>query len=231
LAIFAGWERAGGQEARWEFGPTRPGVRAVGPSVVNTSSVCPCVGGLGVKGLGVRELGGRETARPGDDGGGLHEEDPQGMLEGSDGTGGIGEGGLEMGEDLRHGSAAGPLGRSAPRQECRADVALAQDKAFPDALPGAIAEMASSGVDGSADASDGGTLQELPQRGGGQAETSDFIGKPDAEGAPAAAACLAVAAKEASGAARLSLGSGVVIAVEKAVPHQIADGVAMGTGR
>ena len=36
----------------------------------------------------------------GDDGPSLHEEGPQRMLEGGDGTGGVGEGGLEMGEDL-----------------------------------------------------------------------------------------------------------------------------------
>ena len=66
---------------------------------------------------------------------------------------------------------------------------------------------------------------------GGQAEPSDFVGEPDAEGPPATGPCIAVAAKDPPGADRLSLGAAVVKAVQKAVPNQRADDLAVRTGR
>jgi hypothetical protein len=66
---------------------------------------------------------------------------------------------------------------------------------------------------------------------GGQAEPSDFVGEPDAEGPPATGTCLAVAAKDPPGAHRFSLGAALVKAVQKAVPNQRADHLAVRTGR
>ena len=99
----------------------------------------------------------------------LHEEGVQRMLEGGDGTVGVGEGGLEMGEDLGRRPVCGlvgdgrQFGRRAACRQCRADLALAQVEAFPDALPGAVAEMAVGGADGSEDAAGDGVLKEPPQ--------------------------------------------------------------------
>ena len=123
------------------------------------------------------------------------------------------------------------LGRRAPRRQCRADLALALVEAFPDALPGAVAEMAVGGADGGADAAGDGGLEEPPQAAGGQAEPSDLVGAPDAEGPPATGACIAVAAKDPPGAHGFSLGAAVVKAVQKAVPNQRADGLAVRTRR
>jgi len=109
------------------------------------------------------------------------------MLEGGDRTGGVGEGGLEMGEDLRGRPKRGlrrQFGRRAPRRQCRADFALALVEPFPDALQGPVTEMAIGGADGSEDADGGSALEEAPQTAGGQAEPSDFVGDPDAERPP-----------------------------------------------
>ena len=70
------------------------------------------------------------------------------MLEGGDRTVGVGEGGLEMGEDLCRGPTwrfGGQLGRRAACRQGRADLALAQVEPFPDALPGPVAASAVGG--------------------------------------------------------------------------------------
>jgi hypothetical protein len=172
----------------------------------------------------------------GDDGRGSHEESPQRMLEGGDRTVGVGESGLEMGEDLRRWPARG-FGRQrgrqlrwrAPLRQCRADLALAQVEALPEALPGPVAEMAIGGANGSEDAVGDGALEEAPQTAGGQAEPSDFVGAPDAESPTATATCLAVAAKNPPRADRLSLGMALLIAAQKAVANQRADHLAVRT--
>ena len=129
------------------------------------------------------------------------------MLEGGDRAVGVGEGGLEMGEDLRGRLARGvrrrpgrQLGRRAASAQGGADLALCPVEAFPDALPGPVAELAIEGADGGEDAAGDGELEEPPQSAGGQAEPSDFVGEPDAEGPPATGACVAVAAKDPPGA-------------------------------
>ena len=162
-----------------------------------------------------------------------HEEGPQRMLEGGDGTGGVGEGGQEMGEDVlgRSLRRPGQLGRRTARRQCRADLALSLVEAFPDALPGPVAEMTVGGADGGGDGAGGGVLEEAPQSAGGQAEASDFVGEPDAEGPPATAACIAVAAKDPPGALGLALGAAFVITAQKAVPNERADGLAVRAGR
>ena len=91
------------------------------------------------------------------------------MLEGGDRTVGVGEGGLEMGEDLQpagaglRGDLRRQFGRRAPPGQCRADLALAQVEPFPDALPGAVAEMAVGGADGCARVAGDGAFEEPPQ--------------------------------------------------------------------
>jgi hypothetical protein len=153
------------------------------------------------------------------------------MLKGSDGTAGLWEDSLEMGEDLRGGSVfLGELGWQTVLTECGADLALAEAEAFPDAQPGPVAEMAWAVADGSEDTFGEGLLEEPPQGAGGQSEASDFVGRPDAEGAATARSCPAVAAKEASSADGLSVGTGVVKAVEKAMSDESADTLAVGTG-
>src|SRR5262249_40857315 len=135
------------------------------------------------------------------------------MLEGGDRTGGVGEGGLEMGEDLRGRPKRGlrrQFGRRAPRRQCRADFALALVEPFPDALQGPVTEMAIGGADGSEDADGGSALEEAPQTAGGQAEPSDFVGDPDAERPSTTATRMAVAAKDPPRAHRLTLGIAVV---------------------
>jgi hypothetical protein len=168
---------------------------------------------------------------------GLQEEGLIRQLEGGDRTVGIGEGGLEMGEDLRRGSVGGlrwqrgqQLGRRAPGTQSGADFALALVEPFPDALPGPVAPLAVDGADGSEDAVGDGTLEEPPQSAGGQAEPSDFVGEPDAESASATAPCLAVAAKDPPRTQRLLLVA-LVKSVQKAVPNECADNLAVGTGR
>ena len=149
---------------------------------------------------------------------GLHEEGPHRMLEGGDGTVGVGEGGLEMGEDLRRGSVCGfgrQLGRRAARRQCRADLALAVVEPFPDALPGPVAAAGSRQRGWRRDAAGDGVLEEPPQAAGGQAEPSDLVGDPDAEGPPAAGPCMAVAAKDPPGAEGFALGIAVVESVQK----------------
>jgi len=155
-------------------------------------------------------------------------------LEGGDRTIGMGEGGPEMGEDLCRGLVPGigrQQGRRAQPGKCGADLALAQAKAFPDALPGPFAEMAVRGADGRDDGAGGGDLEEAPQQAGGQAEPSDFVGAPDADGSAATLASIAITAKDPAGADRFSPWGGVVIAAQIAVANERADDLAVRTGR
>jgi hypothetical protein len=156
------------------------------------------------------------------------------MLEVGDRTVGVGKGCLKMREDLRRRPVRGfgrQLGwRASPRQ-CRADLALALVEAFPDALQGPVTEMAVGGADGCEYTAGNGALKESPQTAGGQAEPSDFVGAPDAESPAAPMACIAVAAKDASGADRFSLGVALVIPAQIAMPNQRADNPAVRTRR
>ncbi len=164
------------------------------------------------------------------------------MLEGGDRTVGIGEGGLEMGKDLRRRSAprlgrqpGRQLGRRAPRRQCRADFALAQVEAFPDALPGpvtspAVGDNADRSGDAAGDAAGDGAFEESPQSAGCQAQPSDFVREPDAEGPPASATPIPVAAKDPPSADRFSRGVALVVSAQIAVADQRANRFAMRTG-
>jgi hypothetical protein len=162
----------------------------------------------------------------------LHEESAHRMLEGGDRTVGIGEGGLEMGKDLRRRRSARrfgrQLGRRAPSRQCRADFALAEVEAFPDALPGPLTSPAVSDATAcSGNAAGDGTLQESAQCVGGQAQPPDLVRDPDAEGATAATPPIAVAAKDPPSADGLALGVALVVAAQKAVAIQRANCLAM----
>jgi hypothetical protein len=163
----------------------------------------------------------------------LHEEGAHGVLEGGDRTVGVREGSPEMCEDLCRGWPARGLSRQLRRRAalCQrgADLALPQVEAFPDALQGSVTEVAVGGADGCADGTGGGELEELPQTDGGQAEASDLVRAPDAEGPSATRSCLAVAAKDPPRAYGFASGIGVVKSVQKAVPNQRADDLAMRT--
>ena len=154
------------------------------------------------------------------------------MLEGGDRAVGVGEGGLEVGEDLR-GRLARWLLRQPERQlrrraastQGRADLALSLVEPLPDALPGSLAQPAAEGAAGAEYAAGHDALEELPQSSGGQAEPSDFVGGPDAERPAATVPCLAVAAKDPPRSQRLSLAA-LVKSVQATVPDQRADHLA-----
>jgi hypothetical protein len=153
------------------------------------------------------------------------------MLEGGDRTVDIGKGGVKMCQDLGRRPQRGLRRQRRWRAACRqrgADPALAVVKSFPDALPGAVSEVAVCSADGLGNATGGGALEEPPQRAGGEAESSDFVGAPDAEGTAATRACIAVAAKDAAG-AQCSPRVALVKAAQKAVANERADHLAMWT--
>src|SRR5271156_1764993 len=156
------------------------------------------------------------------------------MLEVGGRTGCVGEGGLEMGEDLRGRLARGvgrqpgrQFGRRAAATQGSADLALALVEALPDPLPGAIGQPATEGAAGGGDAKGDGVLEEQPQSGGGQAEPPDLVGQPDAEGPAATGTRVAIAAKDSPGAHRLFLGTGLVKTVQETVPNQRPDHLAV----
>lgn len=166
----------------------------------------------------------------------LHEEGSHRMLEVGDRTVGVGEGGLEMSEDLRRRwSMRGfrrQFGRRAPRRQGRADFALAQVESFPDALPGpATSPAVGDGADRSGDAAGDGALKESPQSTGCEAQPSDFVGEPDAECPSATMTCIAIAAKDPPSADRFLLGVALVVSVQIAVANQRANRLAMRTRR
>lgn len=161
---------------------------------------------------------------------GLDEEGSQRMLEGGDGTVGVGEGGPEMSKDVGRRTPRGQFGRRAAPRKCRADLALAQAEALPDPLQGSVTQMAFGGTNGGGEAAGNGVLQKTPQRAGGQAQPSDLVGAPDAERPPATSPGMAIAAKDAPGADHFSRAA-VVVTIQRTVANQRADNVAMRTGR
>ncbi len=136
-----------------------------------------------------------------------------------------------MGEDLGHGSVRGIWRRRTASKQCGADLALSQDEPLPEALPGSGAEVGVGGADGGGNAACSGVVEESPEQVGGDAEASDFVGKPDAESASATGPSIAVAAKEASRAACFALGAAVVESIQRAVLNQRADDLAVRTRR
>jgi hypothetical protein len=156
------------------------------------------------------------------------------MLKVSDRTVGIGKGGLEMSEDLGCCGSARWVGRQLGRrthdQQRRADLALAEVKPFPKALPGPLASSAvGDGTARRGDAAGNGALQESPHRMGGHAEPSDFVGEPNAEGTATTGTSIPVAAKHPPGADGLAPRISFVVATQKAMPNQRADDLAMRT--
>ena len=63
-----------------------------------------------------------------------------------------------------------------------------------------------------------------------QAQSSDFVGEPDAEGPSAATSLMAVAAKDPACPKRFSLRAGLVKSVEGAMSDESVNGLAVGTG-
>ena len=157
------------------------------------------------------------------------------MLEGGDRTVGVGEGSLKMCENLRRRPArrfGREFGRRAPRRQCRADFTLAQVEPFPEALPGPVTSPAvGDEADRSGDAAGDGALEESPQSVGCQAQPSDFVRGPDAEGPSAPATQIAVAAKDPPSTDRFLLGVALVVAAQIAVANQRADNLAVRTRR
>ena len=157
------------------------------------------------------------------------------MLESGDRTVGVGEGGLEMGEDL---CGCGPtvgsgrqVGRRAASQQGRADGTLSPVESRPDALEGSVAPRAVGGTDGGGDTAGNGVLEERPQGAGGQAQPPDFVGDPDAKSPSAAGSPMTVAAEDPPSPDDFLRGIAVVKSVEEAVPDERADRLAMGTDR
>jgi hypothetical protein len=155
------------------------------------------------------------------------------MLKGGDRTVGVREGGLEVHQDVGR-RALGwrrQLGRRAYAAQRRADRALALVEAFPDALHRPVAEVAMGGADGGGDGAAGSVQEEAPQTRGGHAESSDLVGTPDAEGAAATAARMAVAAEDSPGAQSFTAAVVLVETVQAAMPNEHADHLAMRTAR
>jgi hypothetical protein len=156
------------------------------------------------------------------------------MLKVGNRTVGVGKGGLEMGDNLGRRSArcSGLIGRRTTCRQCRAELALAEVESFPDALPGPVTSPA-VGDDTACrgNTAGNGALQESPQRVGGHAQASDFIGEPDAEGATTAGTPMAVAAKDPPSAESLVLRVAFVVSAQSAVPDQRANRFAMRTRR
>ncbi len=121
-------------------------------------------------------------------------------LEGGDGTVVVWEGGLEVGEDVcGWGPASGngrELGRRTATQERGADGTLCPVESHPDASEGSVASGALGGVDGGRDGAADGVLKKCPQCACGDAQASDFVGEPDAEGSSAALPPMTVTAKD-----------------------------------
>ena len=157
----------------------------------------------------LRSFPSRPGASPWDSGGrgNLHEEGAQRMLEGGDRTVGIGKGGLEMGEYLRCrpvGGLRGDLGGSSGGGH-RADSAVRillwpWSKRFQMRCQVRSQRWRSAVRMASAMPLAAACLRNCHRAAGGQAESADFVGAPDAEGTAAARACIAVAAKDAAGA-------------------------------
>lgn len=166
--------------------------------------------------------------------GGSDEEGSGRQLEGGDGTVGVGEAGLEMGKDLcccgPMGGAGWELGRWTASQQSRADGGLAAVESLPDALEGPVTPRAVDGLDGSGDGAGDGVLEERQQSSGGQAEASDLVGKPDAEGPSATRSQpTTVAAKDASRSECSLWWVAVVEPGENAVAVECADSLAVWT--
>jgi hypothetical protein len=160
------------------------------------------------------------------------------MLEASDRTVDPGKGGLEVCEDLRR-RPGRRLRRQPSRQlrwraqprQGRANLALPLVEPCPDALQGAVTEMAVGSADGCEDAAGSGALQEPPQAAGGQAQPADFVRQPDAEGPSAAGPLMTVATKDTPRPKGLSPGTLLVEAAQKAVSIERADDLAVRTRR
>jgi hypothetical protein len=151
------------------------------------------------------------------------------MLEVGNRAVGIRKGSLEMGQDL---GCRGLIGRRTTRRERRADFALAQDEAAPEALPGpATSPAVGDGTACRGDVAGDSALQESPQPAGSDAQTSDFVSKPYAEGATTTGTPMAVAAKNPPSANGLALGVAFVVTVQKAMAIQRANRFAMRTRR
>jgi len=103
-------------------------------------------------------------------------------------------------------------------------------ESFPDALECSFAAWAVGGVAGVGDGADDGVLEKRPEGACGEAQASDFVGQPDAEGSSAATPPMAVAAKDPSCPECLSWCVGVVESGECAVANEHANGLAVGTG-
>lgn len=165
----------------------------------------------------------------------LHEEGPHRMLESGDRTDGVGKGGLEMGDDVRCRSArrfGRQCGRRTTSRQCRPKFALAQVEPLPDTLPGSVTSSAvRDHADRRGNAAGNGVFEESPQRVGCQAQPSDFIGTPDAEGSPASGPPIAVAAKDPPSANRSALRVALVVPVQIAVAIKRANRLAMRTWR
>lgn len=161
-----------------------------------------------------------------------HEARPQRLLEGGDRRVRGGKGDLEMCDDLRRRSSLRrQLRRRAAPRQCRADLALGPVEAFPDPQPGAVAELARRGAERCHDAARRGALEEPPQTARSHTESFDLLRRPDADRSAAAAACLAIAAKDPPCSHRLSLRAPIIKAIQKAMLNQRPDRLAVRTRR
>ena len=119
------------------------------------------------------------------------------------------------------------LGKRKAIRQGRANRTLSQVEASPDPLPRAVAALAVCVAEGGRNGPGDGLDKEPPQDPGCQAQASDFVGEPDAEGAPATAPSIAVAAKDPSRAGHFLL-AGLIEPAQPTMPNEHADRVTMG---
>lgn len=153
---------------------------------------------------------------------GSHEEGPQSVLVSGDRTLCVGEGDLKMSEDFRS-RLMGRVGQSrwrTPSSQRRADPALGQLEPFPDSLQRPVTEMAVGNADRGRDPAADRVFEEFPQGMCGQAQPSDFVGQPDAEGPPATRTPVAIAAKDPPCPNRSSPGTTLIKTGQRAMPNQ-----------
>lgn len=161
---------------------------------------------------------------------GLQAEEMGCVLEGGERTLGLGKGGLQMGDDLGFGAFRRQLRWWASLQQHGADATLGKLKAFPEPLPGAVASFVlGHGTSCRRDAIGEGLSQEAPYHGGTEAESTDFVGQPDADGSSATITRMPVAAVNPP--CPLTPALAFVVPQKCSMPIQPTDLVAMGTRR
>jgi len=119
-------------------------------------------------------------------------------------------------------------GRITEAAQRRADRALCFEKALPDSIGRGFAQAAVEITEGLTFVAGGHAVDEKrPQALSGQKQSCNLVGPPDAEGAPAAAGSVSIAAENPLSSHRFPAGMLIIIATEIPMANQLADAFAM----